>query len=361
MSVIINHRPRPLPDLSAALGSQSKRRADIEQLLARVYADTGYSPAHRPEADFEDGIEELLRLDAGLASFDHDRTWVRRLHPDPQHNAVGDLSGRNEDAPAEAAVYGPEQSSIGDGSGSAHRSSDTLCYWQYDTVQTHAGRELITCGFNPDDPEALDLYEEAHRLFGERRFLVKPTAAKKRPAATARLRSIGEKLIFDCDHPAWEWADVSEEGLARTLLLQPVVSMHYEYRFFIVDGTPVAGAGCIEEFTPLNRTTTTQLEGGFDTRVRKHRHGPHSTAIPRSRVELVSNYLRFATEIAATLKDEDPQLDYYTLDLATGDQGQPLIIELNSAGAAGFYAADPYAVAQAFAHTHQKAIIKEVR
>ena len=110
--------------------------------------------------------------------------------------------------------------------------------------------------------------------------------------------------------------------------------MEYEYRFFVVNGEVVTGAGCVEEFTPLNNRAQ------FDDRMRQVRsEGGPVTSQP----EILERYLSFAKQAASEFSAEG-LLNTYSLDLATGSDGQTLIIELNGLPNSGLYASDPHYV-----------------
>lgn len=333
---VINHRPKPVPELNR-LGRQSQTRAQIETALAEIYAATGFSPSSDPRTDFETGIEEILRTHAALKACDPQLTWFHLLDPKstttvPEPLAdQGTLSGPHR-------VYGPSQSSMGR---RGHRvDEDELDYWTLEAFRSRAGRAMVLAGFDPDDGSA-DVVATVSSLFGstspKRPFFIKPTSIKSYPAEKAWIDRFD---MLQTSTGAWDWASVSLEGRAGTALVQESVPMQYEYRFFIVGAELVAGAGCLGELNPLHNQTRTR----FDPRMRKLR-GPITR--PAARTALLETYLSFAAEAAADIAAERPQLDYYTLDVALGQNDQPLIIELNPAGAAGFYAADPYAVAEA--------------
>lgn len=144
------------------------------------------------------------------------------------------------------------------------------------------------------------------------------------------------EVLFD----ALEFAVAHLEGLPGTLLLQDRIPMQHEYRIAVIDGRPVAGAGCIERFTPLNNTGVR-----FDPQTEEIRNNGRIQENP----ELVDRYVEAAHRIAQEISDEQPCLRDYTLDLAVRPDGEIVVIELNPTLNFGLYAMDFSAVLEAVA------------
>jgi len=126
------------------------------------------------------------------------------------------------------------------------------------------------------------------------------------------------------------------EGDPAALLVQEKVTMTHETRFFVIDGKVVTGAACIEHHTPQQIDAPedvlspvweiTRNSGEMDARVKIERR--------RTAVTLWN----FAWDVALEISKEAPELDAYTLDVALGDDGKPLVIEMNPAASSGLYA-----------------------
>lgn len=134
---------------------------------------------------------------------------------------------------------------------------------------------------------------------------------------------------------ALDWAVVRLDGTEKALLAQEWIPMTHEYRLFVVDGVPVTGAGCIEEYTPLDHDST---QGAFDTRTRYDRTGGGEVA---SRPDLARKYVEFAARVC---HDQGT----FVLDLATrADTGKTIVVELNALPNSGLYASDVDALMRA--------------
>lgn len=120
--------------------------------------------------------------------------------------------------------------------------------------------------------------------------------------------------------------------------------MRYEYRTFIIGQKPVTGAGCFDDFSPLDN------EGlAFDTRVREYRFADVPGPL-ESRPDIVKTLVDFAWKVADELTAEMPYLDRYVIDTALDENGCPLVIELNGESNAGFYACRPELITEALAN-----------
>lgn len=142
------------------------------------------------------------------------------------------------------------------------------------------------------------------------------------------------------------WSTVPDAAPAAGFLIQQWVPMRYEYRLFIVDGVPVSGAGCVEEFTPLDHLWLE--ENPFDPQMRMLRGNgiaAYGDTEVEKRPDLVKRYLEFATPIAKSLPTE---MNTVVMDVAIGAHtGEPLIVEFNTLPNSGLYASDVHAVYRA--------------
>jgi hypothetical protein len=133
---------------------------------------------------------------------------------------------------------------------------------------------------------------------------------------------------------ALEYGMVHLAGYSDIVQVQESVVMEYEYRIIMIDGKPVTGAGCVEEFTPLDNTSN------FDTRVRQIRDS--RTSIVEMPDGLIEKYLELARKFADDIYAESG-LKNYVLDVCL-IKGQPAVIELNSCYNFGLYACDVHAL-----------------
>lgn len=137
------------------------------------------------------------------------------------------------------------------------------------------------------------------------------------------------------------WEFYRLDGKPDAWQAQAWVPMFDEYRLFVVDGELVAGAGCVEEFTPLEHRGQQ-----FDTRVRDRRGRlqPGSQSISADAAS-VEELVAFATPIARERGGT------FVLDVAHGTDG-PLVVEGNDISNAGVFAADPRAIYAALRDAH---------
>ena len=215
-------------------------------------------------------------------------------------------------------------------------------YARYNAFASRAGRRVALCDLagagqagdlvQAGDPGELSGTLAAWAAKGPVDALVKIVCRTKyaAPAPVRLPRGAGldqaQRAVMD----ALGYALAHLEGERGAVLLQDRVEMQDEYRVFVVDGVPVTGAGCIEAFTPCDRLPGTI----FDPRV----EGVRGSGQVREDHTRIAGYRAFAAEAAAALAAEAPDLRDFTLDLATGPDGQPLIVELNPTVTSGLYA-----------------------
>lgn len=151
--------------------------------------------------------------------------------------------------------------------------------------------------------------------------------------------SKAESENSDALFAALDWAAVRLAGMSGALLVQPAIDMSFEYRLFVVDGELVSAAGCVEEFTPLDRRPGER----FDTRVRERRGHlyPGGPSPLVDRPDLVHRYLLFGAELAAVHGGT------VVIDVAVNaGSGETIVVELNDLPNSGLYASDPWLVAE---------------
>jgi hypothetical protein len=210
-------------------------------------------------------------------------------------------------------------------------------------LHAHGGRGMLLGSLGGDPSTDVAVWFAArHREHGVQRGIVKVAAAKNGIWAIeldSDPEVIRQRLSREMD-----WTYVRLEGPSRTVIAQDVLDLQYEYRLFIVDGKVVSGAGCIEEFTPLDRPAGS---GPFDLRVRKYRgHMVNDfTVAIEERPNVVERLLTFGREIAH--EHGGTVVIDVAIDAAAGEQGAPVVLELNRLSNSGLYASDPWAVARA--------------
>lgn len=216
-------------------------------------------------------------------------------------------------------------------------------YGDSETFLRLAGRKIARCGYaESDEPEyeiGLDVRDFLRSLSaqGVKRAAVKSFRSKKMDLTTLDLPEGDDALISTIDDVLLSSMTMHLIGYPGALLAQEWVPMEYEYRVFIVNGKPVTGAGCIEEFTPLN------ADDDFSALMRRSRSEMSEV---ESKPELRDRYVEFARAAAAEFTTEGRVT--YVLDLAVNaDTGEPLVIELNGLRNSGLYASRPARVTEA--------------
>lgn len=114
----------------------------------------------------------------------------------------------------------------------------------------------------------------------------------------------------------------------ENLLIQDYAKIEYEYRFFVINNQLVAGAACIEEFTPLNNKDLK-----FDTQIVKRRNKDKI----ETNQEIVDQLIVLANQAIESLQAENSGFKNYILDIGYIN-GKPGIIEINPYKNVGFYA-----------------------
>ena len=132
-------------------------------------------------------------------------------------------------------------------------------------IAQHGGRWMALCGYSSSKDELPPEHDitylallraelRAERELRSVSFVVKATQPK---AGIGVIRvSPGITTAQDIHNQLSDifgWTLVREEGRPEAFLLQDGIEMQYEYRLFVVNGKIIAGAGCIEEFTPYDR------------------------------------------------------------------------------------------------------------
>lgn len=375
---IINDRRRPVPPQHAFRNPD--HYAVFQEAVRRV-TSLGITVTEDENAEYEGGVEDLLRLDAAIQHSPMGRTWVQNLQTDQLIATDGSGATPTQDQLHHVVTFGPPRDSVTfpgqfhplDPATGLPFFTKELDYWNYQAITSRMGRETYRAGFNPDDPTVTSVTEAIAAVNHDPsaqtlHAFIKPVKAKKYPATIVSMDTTNHHLTFEREF-AWDWAPVSEEGRAGTMLVQPVTPMFHEYRVFIVDGRAVTGAGAIDHLTPLDAAAYqtedarqdeqnspyadfTMLRHPFDIRTIAQRHNPADVDITIQPM-LTEQLVQFAEEAACALRTEQPELDTCVIDVAVDERGEPLIIEVNNAHLSGFFASDPNEFVKAFVDYHE--------
>ena len=202
-------------------------------------------------------------------------------------------------------------------------------YTNSETFRNVSGREMIMCRLDRGDIDAAirTIAPEGGQLFiktvrKQNAFILDYDAASE--------RSPSSQLYKACEDIMWD--TVRFEGSDQPyLIIQGVIAPTYEYRMFMVDGVPVTGAGCVEEFTPLDNWET------FDPKMEVVRNQSGVT----SNRNLLDDYLSFAREFGAQYAKENGTGLVYSLDLCIDRRsGKIRPIEINPPANLGRYASN---------------------
>jgi hypothetical protein len=330
---LVSIHPYPCPPTTPDLDPSAA--AHLASLLELWRAHVG-PVKYEPSGDWEDFVEQAVRLEAAVSAFGLARIWLTLDGHSSRHLSSMELQPITE--LAELPKWGAQSTVpalrhvLIDPDPASH-------YFRLATFTRHAGRELHLVSSKTLIPAAVDMVAR-----GSRRLFAKVTETKygvydipitdPTPLGVARALSNSEL----------GWAMVHLEDRPDAFLLQQHVPMCYEYRLFVVGHHLVTGAGCVERHTPLENT------GVFDNKVEQVRGSGHTVRDPGTVDKLVA----FAAAVVTELRDEAPQMRDYTLDVAIGSDGQPLVIELNSLLNSGLYASDTALVTAALRDDHAR-------
>ncbi|MCE6958749.1 ATP-grasp domain-containing protein [Cereibacter sphaeroides] len=337
---------RPCGDL--ALAPLPRSRAD-ELFLERLSAATGVKIETSDEVDYEDWMEPASMLDAALRAGVEIAVLPRERLPD----AIAAPEVLIPGAPCPDMLIGRQISTDPAFFSQARLSWPPRCndlanrYTMLEAFRNNAGRELRVA-MMPGDPnfagkprpvfgkEPGDLsLGEALLAFAGRDCLVKQVY----PAKILPLLTITPEA--DMDEKAAEQLFIDEvgfhfmrfEGDRDALLVQEIVTMTHETRFFVVNGEVVTGAACIEADTPRQHPeVATVLADRFEIL----RNSGTIVTSP----EAAEKLLGFARKVAAEIAAETPDIPHFVLDACLGKDGEPLVIEMNPIAESGLYGID---------------------
>lgn len=228
-----------------------------------------------------------------------------------------------------------------------NQSPDNLAtadrYAQLATFQSFAGRRIAVCGLVSAGQGGIHLYDAIATMASEapNGFMIKVNRGKYAPLSHVLVpascsREEAGRCVMDQALDLM-WAGVHLEGDGDAFLVQPHVAMHAEYRVIVINHCPVAGAGCIEQHTPLDN------DGTWSQMVEWVR----GDGVVLDRPDIVTAYRAFAVRYAEALMAEAPECRSYTLDLAVTEGGSVCVIEMNPLQNYGLYAMDYDAILQA--------------
>ncbi|PZU04680.1 MAG: hypothetical protein DI630_00760 [Gordonia sp. (in: high G+C Gram-positive bacteria)] len=340
-TLFMTHGLRPFPGLitragALATGDRLDRMTAVLEHVRAAGFDEG--PVH-PLCDVEDFWEDAIRIaTAHIAALDAG-VHVELRTPGPDWSP-SDLARR----------MGPLTRSEQGGS----HSSDNFEAVLTGLPQTMTGRTFTSCTHDSElvDPPADHLMPHLLTLKGEgHTAAVVKIAGHKQGVARIELDE-DPRVIERHLHEAFDWTMIRLDGLADAFLVSPWIDMTCEYRVFVVDGQPVTGAGCIEEYTPLDHTGSDV----FDSAVRVRR-GNQVAATADS--PIVGDLHTVRTHLAAAAPVIDllasTGLRTYVVDMAyVADLGRSIVVEFNSIPNAGLYACDAQALAHALIRTEHK-------
>ncbi|HEX9086512.1 MAG TPA: DUF4343 domain-containing protein [Arthrobacter sp.] len=310
-------------------------RAREEELLALWREHIGPVTESADGDDYEDFYEQAARLDAAVNAFGPENIWLTvSAHRDGDARNLGTGETLPISSLAQLPRYGTQASDRHQevDQAQAHLAGN---YYTYEAFLSRAGRRFVVCGYAPEAEGALDLGDvlAGFAADGIRKAFLKVNL-NKYAAFPVDLPDgfapddAGAALYRQLDYGA-----MYLEGGSTNLQAQEFVSMEYEYRVFVVGQRAVSGAGCIEEFTPLDNNGY-----AFDSKLRRNRQERTPVDVEPAITGMLIGFARRAIE---ALAKEVPELTDYVIDVAMGPGLTPLIVELNPLLNSGLYASRP--------------------
>ena len=294
-----------------------------------------FGPATQRDADFEDWVENASQLQAALRL----PAQVRVL----RH--AGGKTAAPDDTIADILI------------GSLLRGDPLLTgphapLWPNREAEALANRYACTAAFRAQAGRAFELTWSGDREEGDpltpglnetviamvergHRDLAVKIVAQAKYAAPVRLEfaDTSREAIADALVEALDYSVVHLAGVPDAFLVQEwLPDLADEYRIVMIDGLPVAGAGCIEAHTPLDN------QGVAFNPVVEGRRGSGEL---RSDPELVSRYHAAAIAAAESLRAEARGVPVdMCLDYGCRGDGSIVLIEANPLMNYGLYAID---------------------
>lgn len=292
--------------------------------------------------DYEYFVEEAFRLHGAVTAFGEENVWLADYAGEFQDTARNLATGERLSTEAllkdGARQYGARPG-VAHGGAIFHSIVDD--YGSFGSFRKNAGREISFGGFDTQgDDEINAILTRMHRNGVQAAMLKRRW--RKNPLIHVDLSEWhdGASVLDFVDEDS-KWALINDSELAEAYLVQEFIPMRYEYRTFIIGQKPVTGAGCFDDFSPLDNDGD-----AFDSRVREYRFADTPGPLV-SRPDIVELLTGFAGRVAKELTAEMPYLDRYVIDTALDGNGDPVVIELNAESNAGFYACQPWLITQA--------------
>lgn len=372
-------------------------RPGLAALIADITAMSGLEIRRDPAVDFEDWTECAAQLRTVLAAgVETEIRWTEAGVPDPEDDTMAFLDDVDiDDAPFVDDAEDDSRLGLFDfpdrpaGAGPVprqHAVSGSPCpdailgalgtrdhiaaekagmawprpedkvaerYAEMAAFQRLAGRETLVCDMPGGDPEFA--YPEPSPLSGSRpqTSLVEALAAfegrevavkQTLPLKAMPIRFLtvepgkaetAARAVFAED----PYHVLHYEGDRNVLMVQDRVVMTHETRFFVVDGVPVSGAGCVEAHTPLDRDPASVV-GVTHAVFERGRNDGEVIRDPAAAAILED----FARRAAAELFAENPEMRFFVVDAALNGAGEPILVEVNPFQNSGLYANDPEAI-----------------
>lgn len=362
---------RPCGDLSVAPAPRSKQDEDLFNWLSEK---TGIAITQDPDVDYEDWMEPARMLEAALI-LGHEvhvlpRAGLREAIETPvavipgtptPHMLIGRRINSDDRDGVRLGLAWPDT-----------RTEMAAHYGEMEAFRAHAGRRIRVCDMPGEkaprsafstahSPESGDAAEAmmAHR--GGPCFVKQVLPIKAFENMTFQIPAdatldtcaqiLGDRLGFHVAHM---------EGERDALLVQGLVKMTHETRFFVVGHEIVAAAACIESDTPVPPSDWARAHAktGFNAIPRPI--GDQHILAPR--FEVVRNAGTFVSDpgiasdmmfdvdaFIADFMEDLPEMASYVMDVARV-AGQTAIIELNPISNAGLYGIQALTFMDAIVH-----------
>lgn len=285
------------------------------------------------EGDREDTLEELARLMAAIRAVPACRLWIENEREDWGTTVMGAVNWTTGEE------VGPGDTMVMRSIGSVPNLHNNATYGMdprfatarfidsyYDSpvFQKHAGRPVVCTTLGEDDGRFPDLASVLNELPGPKAFI---------KATQSKLATFSTPVPMDTSD-LYTQVPMNALDSPGGLLVQPHVTMRYEYRVFVIGHRVVTAAGNIEHHTPFDNTE--QLNP-----VMEHTRGDgNPVAVPKVRAKHLMKADEFTREWAETHTAHC----MYVLDLAIGPDGESLVVELNSLNNAGLFACNEVAL-----------------
>lgn len=351
-------RPRklthPAPDASQAPA--------FAEMLA-IWKEHVTGTVEEPGTDLEDWAENAVLLKHAIDHRDRLDIFLNSERKEQIHPMAGLCKAEAFDAKKPFLFGGPELN-IGDFLGtksavltpSGYEVASADKYMHNKGFWAHSNRAMEFAAYD-DGEGGVEPDENMRNVLakwrdeGKTDVFIKVNGSK-RGVARIDTEGLTDPQIDNKLMEIFEWTLVEAAGRKDAFLLQEFSVMEHEYRVFVVDGKPVAGAGCIEEFTPLNNDGN-----AFDQQTRRHRIAEfcEKSAVTQS-PDIVARYQAAAPAMAEAVCQGHPGLRTFVMDLCMIND-EVSIVEVNRARNCGLYAMNYGVVFDAIVEATQKKLL----